>query len=155
MNSYWTANEVDLWLPWVRSDFASCRVGIYTDLPSTMLLSRAVRTVEYYALVLQTVSVDTDVDLHWSSQPGVTDGCLEFYESREAAFEAYKAADIHWLGLEGPRLVLAVLCIRADYLNECIMAGTMTRLPSKLRNFRNMRRNTPSTLMPMCPSTHR
>ena len=103
-----------------------------------MLLSRAVRTVEYYALVLQTVSVGKDVDLHWSSQPGVTDGCLEFYETREAAFQAYKAADIHWLGLEGPRLVLAVLCIRADHLNECIMAGTMTRLPSKLRNFGNM-----------------
>ena len=51
--------------------------------------------------MLQTVSVDKDVDLHWSSQPGVTDGCLEFYETREAAFEAYKAADIHWLRPRG------------------------------------------------------
>ena len=71
-------------------------------------------------------------------QPGVTDGSLEFFETREAAFQAYKAAESDWLGLEGPQLVLAVLCIRADYLKECIVAGTVTRLPGKLRNFRNM-----------------
>ena len=103
-----------------------------------MLLSRAVRTLQYYAIVLQSFCVEPNVELHWSMQPGVTDGSLEFSETREAAFEAYKAAESDWLGLEGPQLVLAVLCIRADYLKECIVAGTMTRYNSKLRTFRNM-----------------
>ena len=103
-----------------------------------MLLSRAVRTLQYYAIVLQSFCVEPNVELHWSMQPGVTDGSLEFSETREAAFQAYKAAESDWLGLEGPQLVLAVLCIRADYLKECIVAGTMTRLPGTLRNFRNM-----------------
>ncbi len=89
-------------------------------------------------MVLQTFCVDPNVELHWSMQPGVTDGCLEFSETRKAAFQAYKAAEIDWIGQEGPQLVLAVLCIRADYLKECIVAGKLTRLPGTLRNFRNM-----------------
>ena len=89
-------------------------------------------------MVLQRLCEEPNVELHWSMQPGVTDGSLEFSETREAAFEAYRAVESDWLGLQGPPLVLAILCIRADYVKASILAGTMTRHQSKLRTFRNM-----------------
>ena len=103
-----------------------------------MLLSSAVRTLQYYAILLQSFCLEQNVELHWSMQPGVTDGCLEFSKTREAAFHVYQAAQTDWLGLEGPQLVLVMLCIRADYVKECILAGAMTRWSGKLRIFRNM-----------------
>ncbi len=104
-----------------------------------MPLSTAVRTLHYYAILLQSLCLEQNVELHWSMQPGVKDGCLVFSDTREAAFHVFQAAQADWLGLEGPQLVLVILCIRADYLKECILAGTMSRgWDSKLRVFRNV-----------------
>ena len=131
-----------------------------------MQLSSAVRTLHYYAILLQSfwlcrpptgrsgtrvenkktknkknksLCFEQNVELHWSMQPGVKDGCLVLSDTCQAAFHVFQAAQADWLGLEGPQLVLVILCIRADYLKECILAGTMSRgWDSKLRIFRNM-----------------
>ena len=108
-------------------------------MPSALHVFETLRTLQFYAVLLHSLCDVQEADLHWSMQPGVTDGCLEFYQTREAAFEAYNVADSDWIGLGGPPLALAVLCIEAAYLKACITAKTMTRTPdSKLRVWRNM-----------------
>ena len=103
-----------------------------------MHVFEAVRTSQFYAVLLHSLCDVQEADLHWSMQPGVTDGCLEFYQTREAALEAYNVADSEWIGLGGPPLALAVLCIEVAYLKACITAQTMSRQASKLRVWRNM-----------------
>ena len=107
-------------------------------MPSAMHVFEKLRTLQFYAVLLHSLCDVQEADLHWSMQPGVTDGCLEFYQTREAALEAYNVADSEWIGLGGPPLALAVLCIEVAYLKACITAQTMSRQASKLRVWRNM-----------------
>ena len=44
-----------------------------------MLLSRAVRTLQYYAIVLQSFCVEPNVELHWSMQPARTLDLVRFH----------------------------------------------------------------------------
>ncbi len=107
-------------------------------MPAAMHVFEKLRTLQFYAVPLHSLCDVQEADLHWSMQPGVTDGCLEFYQTREAALEAYNVADSECLGLGGRPLALAVLFIDSVYLKACINAQTMSRQASKLRVWRNM-----------------
>ena len=106
--------------------------------PSAMHVFETLRTLQFYAVLLHSFCDVQEADLDRSMQPGVTDGCLEFYQTREAALEAYNVADSEWIGLGGPPLALAVLCIQVAHMKACISAQTMSRQASKLRVWRNM-----------------
>ena len=82
-------------------------------------------------------SVDADpVALHWSIQPGVSDGCLELFSTREAAQGHVEAVGRHWLGVRvGPLLAMVHLEIRADRLQDFIQRGTMAFEGGKLKVF--------------------
>ena len=74
-------------------------------MPSAMHVFETLRTLQFYAVLLHSLCDVQEADLHWSMQPGVTDGCLEFYQTREAALEAYNVADSEWIGLPQSSLV--------------------------------------------------
>ena len=77
--------------------------------------------------------------LHWSIQPGVSDGCLELFSKRDAAVDHIEVVSRPWLGLVGPRLVMVQLQIRADRLYGFIQRGMMALEGGKLRVFEQIK----------------
>ena len=73
--------------------------------------------------------------LHWSIQPGVSDGCLELFSKPDAAVNHIEVVGRHWLGVGGPLLSMVHLQIRADHMFGFIQRGMMAFKDGKLKVF--------------------
>ena len=91
--------------------------------------------LNFYGLMLEQFVKSVPFALHWSIQPGVSDGCLELFSKPEAAVEHIEVVCRPWLGVEGPRLAMVQLQIRADRLYGLIQRGMMALEGGKLRVF--------------------
>ena len=95
--------------------------------------------LNYYGLVLQQFVVSGGIALHWSIQPGVSDGCLELFSKRDAAVDHIEVVSRPWLGLAGPGLVMVQLQIRADRVCSYMQRGVMLLEGGKLRVFEQIK----------------
>ncbi len=101
----------------------------------SMFISDCFGIRNFYGLMLAQ-SVDADpVALHWSIQPGVSDGCLELFSKQEAASGHVEDVGRHWLGKHGPLLAMVQLQISADRLGEFMKRGMMAWKDGKLQVF--------------------
>ena len=95
--------------------------------------------LRFYGLMLEQFVVLPGFALHWSIQPGVSDGCLELFTTRDAAKEHMEVVSRPWLGLAGPRLAMVQLHIRADRLYTFLQHRVMKLDGGKLRVFEQLK----------------
>ncbi len=101
----------------------------------SMLFSECFGLQEFYGLMLEQFLQSDTLALHWSIQPGVSDGCLEMFSTRAAAQDHIEVVRRHWLGVEGPLLAMVQLQIRTDRLVGFIQRGSMAFEGGKLKIF--------------------
>jgi hypothetical protein len=101
----------------------------------SMFFSDGFGILNFYGLMLEHFVNSDPLALHWSIQPGVSDGCLELFSKQEAAVDHIEVVGRHWLGVGGPLLAMVQLQIRADRLYEFIQRGMMAFEGGKLKVF--------------------
>ncbi len=109
--------------------------GSVPDRLVRMLFSDGFGFLNFYGLMLEQFVQSDTLALHWSIQPGVSDGCLELFSRLEAAVDHIEVVRRHWLGVGGPLLAMVQLQIRADRLYGFIQRGMMALEGGNLRVF--------------------
>ena len=104
----------------------------------SMFFSEGFGLLKFYGLMLEQFVQSDTLALHWSIQPGVSDGCLEMFSTREAAQDHIEVVRRHWLGVEGPLLAMVQLQIRTDRLYGFIQRGIMAVEGGKLKIFETL-----------------
>jgi len=103
-----------------------------------MIFDDSFRMVGWFAFLLDRYLHSTPMVLHWSIQPGVSDGCLEWFSTAEAAQQHYDTVGKDWQGAPGPAMTLVQLQIRADRLGANILCGKMVIKDGKLRVYEEL-----------------
>ena len=119
-----------------KSQFSSSASG--PDRLVTMLFDDSFRMVTFFGFLLDRYLQSNPMKLHWSIQPGVSDGCLEWFSTIDAAKQHYDTVGMSWQGAPGPATTLVQLEIRADRVSSKCMIGKMVLKDGKLKVFEEL-----------------